>query len=269
MTINIFNAKVNIKKEHILISSAIALILALLIIYISLEGDGGVIIDTGEEQIQTRDESSYVDEENMSEKQILQNSKDIETTDDLEVSSHSEDADLIHIYIIGCVNNPGIITLKEGQLLYEAIEAAGGTTEDADLQNINMVYPLTENTMINILPKNRETTNVKDENENNNKSSVGSGVQIISDSGDAVLQFTGGNKANESRSTHSTNGKININRASIDELDTLPGIGKATARDIVKYRENNGGYKKIEDIMRVPGIKEKRFEQIKDFITVD
>jgi len=62
---------------------------------------------------------------------------------------------------------------------------------------------------------------------------------------------------------------VNINTAGVDELDTLPGIGEAKARDIIAYREKHGRFGRIEDIMKVPGIKQNRFESIKDFITVD
>jgi competence protein ComEA len=63
--------------------------------------------------------------------------------------------------------------------------------------------------------------------------------------------------------------KVNINTAGIEELDTLNGIGEATARDIIEYREKNGGFKKIEDIMKITGIKESKFNKIKDSICVE
>ena len=63
------------------------------------------------------------------------------------------------------------------------------------------------------------------------------------------------------------NKKININNAGLEELCNLPGVGEATAKAIIYYRENNGAFEKTEDIMNVPGIKESRFEAIRDLIT--
>ena len=200
------------------------------------------------------------------------------TTDTIDIgkienASSIQDRYEIKVYIIGCVNNPGIITIKEGQLLYEAIEAAGGVTEDADLQNINMVYQLTQNVMINILPKNIVKINMASEYGNDDADNAGPGVQIIKDTGDAVIQYTSSvtgcdkqnNNNNEADFSKTTNekGKVNINKASIDELDTLPGIGKTIAESIIEYRESKGKFKKIEDIMNVPGIKKNDLSKSK------
>lgn len=72
------------------------------------------------------------------------------------------------------------------------------------------------------------------------------------------------NKANEKNTEY-----ININTAGIDELDKLPGIGEGLAKRIISYREEHGGFEVIEDLMRIPGIGEKRFEAICDLICVE
>lgn len=65
-----------------------------------------------------------------------------------------EDIPEIKVYVVGCVNSPGVVTLKKGQLIDDAIKAAGGATKDADLENINLAYKLDDNSMLRIKPKN-------------------------------------------------------------------------------------------------------------------
>ncbi len=169
----------------------------------------------------------------------------------------------IKVYVVGCVKNPGIVTLKKGQLIDDAIKAAGGPTEDADLENINLVYELKENVMLKIKSKKESMQESVPSSQGSSPgaSPAGSGVAIIRDSGGAL--------AGEHVTGDIAGKKININTASIDELDTLPGIGKETARDIIAYREANGKFRTIEDIMKVPGIKENKFSKIKDLICVE
>ncbi|HOQ06256.1 MAG TPA: helix-hairpin-helix domain-containing protein [Clostridiales bacterium] len=165
----------------------------------------------------------------------------------------AENKDEIKVYVVGCVKNPGIVTLTKGQMICDAVREAGGLTEDADADNINMVYSLNENVMLVI----------KSKNENN---AAGEGALVRSDSGPGAEVIGSGDDTPAGR-----NGikPVNINTAGIDELDTLPGIGEAKARDIIAYREKHGRFNRIEDIMKVPGIKQNRFESIKDYITVD
>lgn len=172
-------------------------------------------------------------------------------------------AETIKVYVVGCVKSPGIVTLKKGQLIDDAIKAAGGPTEDADIENINLVYELRENVMLKIRSKKEsmEASATSSQSPSSGSSQAGSGVAIIKDSGGAL--------ADESVTAGGIGKKININTASIEELDTLPNIGKETAKDIIAYREANGKFKVIEDIMKVPGIKENRFAKIKDLICVD
>jgi competence protein ComEA len=163
------------------------------------------------------------------------------------------DAGKIKIYVVGCVRKPGIVTLEKGSMICDAVREAGGLTEDADSDNINMVYSLNENVMLYIKSKKEESDG------------LGKGAAVVSDSGTgAEVIGKGDDAADEDRIVH-----VNINTAGVDELDTLPGIGEATARDIIAYREKNGGFSTIEDIMRVPRIKENRFESIRDYITVE
>ena len=163
-----------------------------------------------------------------------------------------EEDDNISIHIDGCVKNPGVVTIKRGEILQEAMTAAGGHTENADIKNINLAYKLNYNQKVTILSEG-ETIKVEGDN------SAGEGAVITKDSGAAVVI----------NDNVASNGLININSATVDMLQILPGIGPSTAEDIVIYRERQGAFKTIEDIMNVPGIKEGRFSNIKNLIKVD
>ncbi|MGI6669772.1 MAG: helix-hairpin-helix domain-containing protein [Acetivibrionales bacterium] len=183
-------------------------------------------------------------------------------------------AEYIKVYVVGCVKNPGIVTIEKGQLIDDAVKKAGGPTGDADLDNINMVYALNENVMLRIKSKS-ETAHEAEAAKSNGtepvtgRSAAGSGAVIIPGSGSGA-EITGDDEnTGKSTKTSEKKGLVNINTASIAELDTLPGIGEATAKEIISFREKNGGFKKIEDIMKVPRIKQNRFQSIKDYITVD
>ena len=161
--------------------------------------------------------------------------------------------DQIKVYVVGCVRKPGIVTLTKGQMIYDAVREAGGLTEDADADNINMVFSLNENVMLVIKSKEENRT-------------AGEGAVVYSGSGPGAEVIGGGDDEAYGRDRIKP---VNINTAGIDELDTLPGIGEAKARDIIAYREKYGRFATIEDIMKVPGIKKNRFESIRDYITVD
>lgn len=192
---------------------------------------------------------------------ISKNNKEIIVTKsnqlsvDKETKSISSNIETIQIYLVGCVKKPGVYSMKKGQILNDLINLAGGFTSEADDQNVNLVYQLKENVMIKIKSKaeNVELFTNKEKNE--------SSVSIISNSGEgAQIQ----NGTLESRSN-----LININTADAAKLEELPGIGKSTSQKIVTYRESHGGFKKKEDIMKVSGIGESKFYNIKDLITVE
>lgn len=156
----------------------------------------------------------------------------------------SEDKILVHVS--GCVKSKGIVILKKGDRILDAIEAAGGETDDADLEKLNLAYELQDGEKLKVPSKNE-----KDENE-----------YITSDSGNNVIVNKSGNEEEEKTKM------ININNANKEELMTLSGVGESTANKIIKYREENGKFKKIEDIKNVPGIGDVKFENIKDKIVV-
>ena len=136
----------------------------------------------------------------------------------------------IFVYVCGQVNKPGIVELRKGARIYEAIVGAGGITENGNPDAINQAKPVEDGQMIYVPMIGEECT-----------------TEGMEGQGD---------------------GLVNINTAGVSELTTLPGIGESRANDIISYRDSNGGFKSIEDIMNVPGIKEAAFSRIKDYIKI-
>ena len=169
-------------------------------------------------------------------------------------------AEKIKVYIVGCVNRPGVYILNKGDVIEDAVRLASGATKEADLENINLAYPLTENTMLRIRSK---ASPGKAADSTAAKEKMNSGADIISDSLGTVVSDP------EKESSNSGKGSlVNINTATLNELEGLPNVGPATAKAIVDYREKNGKFKKTTDLMKITGIKQKTFEKLKDFICI-
>lgn len=143
----------------------------------------------------------------------------------------------IKVYVTGEVKNQGVIELEQGSRIVDAIEKAGGQTEEANLKNVNLAYELEDGQKIYIPNKSEENTNE------------------ITDDGVTEID----SKENDT---------ININKANEKELQELNGIGESLASSIIKYREDNGKFKNIEDLKNVPGIGESKFSNIKEKIKV-
>lgn len=144
----------------------------------------------------------------------------------------------IKIYITGEVVSPGVYELEENSRVEDAIHAAGGLTEKAVLTNVNLAYVLEDAAKIYI-------PNSNDDED----------TGIISSE---ISSSTPSNK----------NQKININKANAQDLESVPGIGPSTAEKIVTYRNENGKFSSIDDLKNVTGIGEKKFESIKDYISI-
>jgi len=142
----------------------------------------------------------------------------------------------IRVYISGSVRNPSVCELPVGATVEDAIDVAGGATADADLECINLALELRDQQHVHV-PKEGEA--------------------------DPPPVISGG--ASEPGGL----GKVNINTATVEELETLPGIGEVTAQRIVAYREANGAFKSIEEIQQVSGIGAKTFEGMRDSIKID
>lgn len=156
-----------------------------------------------------------------------------------------ETSSLISVYVCGAVNQPGVYELSAGSIINDAVALAGGMTDDAAIERVNLVYIMESNISIYI-------PYAYEEYESN---------EIIRDAD----QITWGDSQTSSQEQTTT--LININTASESELMTLPGIGEATARSIIEYREQTP-FVMTEDIMNVPGIGEAKYNNIRDLICV-
>lgn len=149
-----------------------------------------------------------------------------------------EDAATVTVDVSGAVATPSVVTLAEGSRVADAIDAAGGALPEADLAQLNRAARLTDG----------EKVHVPVEGE---QAAVAAGTAAGSAETGAVTQQL-----------------ININTATEAELDVLPGVGPSTAEAIVADREENGPFSTIEDLMRVSGIGEKKFEKLAGQICV-
>ena len=144
------------------------------------------------------------------------------------------------VHVCGEVANPGIYELPAGSRIYEAVKAAGGFTENAAEESVNLASPIEDGVQIRIYSKEEAET-------------LAAGA----------APFDGFEASGEGKEP-----VVNLNTATKEELMTLSGIGESRAEDIIRYREENGGFQNIEDIMKVSGIKDAAFQKIKDRITV-
>ena len=154
----------------------------------------------------------------------------------------NEDLETIMVHIDGEVVTPGIISLKAGARIADAIQACGGTTDISDISKINLAYELKDGQKVYI-PSIYDVEDVE---------------YIQNDAGNNVII----------PDASSSSALVNINSATQAELETLPGIGPSTATKIIDYRNKNGDFKNIEDIMNVSGIGESKFNNIKDYICI-
>ena len=160
-------------------------------------------------------------------------SSDASSIEETASDGGSHKTETLFVHVSGCVANPGLYELEEGSRLASAIEAAGGFTEDAACDSVNLARRLEDGEMVVVLPM-----------------SAGSGA----------------NEEIPEVKTAST--LVNITTASAEELEQLPGIGPSTAQKIVSDRMANGSFKSPDDLKRVTGIGDKKFETISALICV-
>lgn len=155
---------------------------------------------------------------------------------ELSVTEPQEDlvqTDTIFVYVCGAVCNPGVYELPADSRAYEAVTQAGGMQEEAAGTAVNLAEVLTDGQKLQI-PFQGEVSDIQ-----------------VSDNGDVT-----------------TDSRVNINTASLEELMTLKGIGQTRAEQILEYREKHGSFASPEAIMNVDGIKQGTYDKIKDNIRV-
>ncbi len=164
----------------------------------------------------------------------FQEIEEIEAEDnETEVMDETEPEEAwIYVHVCGEVKNPGVYQLAVNSRLFEAVEAAGGMTKDAQEASMNLAQALVDGEQIYIPSQEEEEKRPESAEETDD-------------------------------------GKVNINTASREELMTLSGIGEAKADAIIQYREEHGGFQSLEELTEVEGIKEGVFQKVKDIIKIE
>lgn len=148
------------------------------------------------------------------------------------------------VYVCGAVRAPGVVRLPAGARVTDALELAGGPTAKAELAAVNLAAPLADGQQI-VVPERGQAA-------------------ALAAAGPAAPGVPGAQSAGQA----GAGGLVNINTATLEELDTLDGVGPATAQKIIDYRTAHGGFKTIEEIKEVPGIGDAKFAAMQDSITV-
>lgn len=170
--------------------------------------------------------------------EISDDGKYLQTMTD--TAAATEEPLLCYVYICGAVLHPDVYALPEGSRIYEVVEMAGGLLEEADVASVNQAEVISDGQMIRIY--------TYEESQNG----------LLSE-----------DRTAEEKDVKPDDGRVNINTASQSELMTLPGIGESKATAIVAYRESNGAFSSIEELMNIPGIKEGIFLQLKEHIKIN
>lgn len=143
--------------------------------------------------------------------------------------------DLITVDVKGEVKSPGIYDLPVGSRINDAVQKAGGLTDNADSKSINLAQRISDEALVYVPTKEEATSQEAHSNASNTKE----------------------------------NKKVNLNKASLEELKQVKGLGGKRAQDIIDHRETNGKFKSVDDLKKVSGIGAKTVEKLKEYVTVD
>ena len=163
-------------------------------------------------------------------------SKDSLTEKDVKKEEPLEQ-DLITVDVKGAVKAPGIYDLPVGSRVNDAVQKAGGLTEQADSKSLNLAQKVSDEALVYVPTKGEESASQQ----------AGSGAP----------------------SSTSKEKKVNLNKASLEELKQVKGLGGKRAQDIIDHREANGKFKSVDELKKVSGIGAKTIEKLKDYVTVD
>lgn len=154
-----------------------------------------------------------------------------------EEKEESAEQDLITVDVKGAVKSPGIYDLPVGSRVHDAVQKAGGLTEEADSKSLNLAQKVSDEALVYVPTKGEEA---------------------------ASQQAASGTTPSTSKEK-----KINLNKASLEELKQVKGLGGKRAQDIIDHREANGRFKSVDELKKVSGIGAKTIEKLKDYVTVD
>ncbi|MFP4015635.1 MAG: helix-hairpin-helix domain-containing protein [Halanaerobiales bacterium] len=173
------------------------------------------------------------------------NGSNSDNSNDITSSSDHEEDTRIMVHVAGEVISPGVYQLSDDARVVNAVEAAGGATSLANLDSINLATSISDGQKIYI-PSVIERINQINNNGNSNNDSIDTATNLAANS----------------------SGKININTASASRLQELSGIGPSKAESIIDYRESNGRFENVDELLHVSGIGERTLEKIRDDIIV-
>ena len=171
-------------------------------------------------------EVSAVSKDSSSEKEVKKEEKE-----------ESPEQDLITVDVKGAVKSPGIYDLPVGSRVHDAVQKAGGLTDEADSKSLNLAQKISDEALVYVPTKGEE----------------------------AASQHA----ASGTTPSTSKEKKINLNKASLEELKQVKGLGGKRAQDIIDHREANGKFKSVDELKKVSGIGAKTIEKLKDYVTVD
>ena len=171
-------------------------------------------------------EVAAVSKDSSSEKEIKKEEKE-----------EAPEQDLITVDVKGAVKSPGIYDLPVGSRVHDAVQKAGGLTDEADSKSLNLAQKVSDEALVYVPTKGEEA---------------------------ASQQVASGTTASTSKDK-----KVNLNKASLEELKQVKGLGGKRAQDIIDHREANGKFKSVDELKKVSGIGAKTIEKLKDYVTVD
>ena len=154
-----------------------------------------------------------------------------------EEKDESPEQDLITVDVKGAVKSPGIYDLPVGSRVHDAVQKAGGLKEEADSKSLNLAQKVSDEALVYVPTKGEEA---------------------------ASQQAASGTTPSTSKEK-----KVNLNKASLEELKQVKGLGGKRAQDIIDHREANGKFKSVDELKKVSGIGAKTIEKLKDYVTVD
>ena len=171
-------------------------------------------------------EVAAVSKDSSSEKEIKKEEKE-----------ESPEQDLITVDVKGAVKSPGIYDLPVGSRVHDAVQKAGGLTDEADSKSLNLAQKISDEALVYVPTKGEEATSQQ--------------------------------AASETSPSTSKEKRVNLNKASLEELKQVKGLGGKRAQDIIDHREANGKFKSVDELKKVSGIGAKTIEKLKDYVTVD
>lgn len=165
----------------------------------------------------------------------------------------------VTVHVMGAVKNPGVFELPSASRVVDAVRAAGGATGSADLERINLAQKIADTEQIFVPTRSQRRVRITVAPQH--RASTSTVTPSVPGATPTTVAATMG-------SPGSVSTKVNLNTATAEQLDTLPGVGPSTAKAIISYRTKSGNFKKVTDLMNVPGIGQAKFDAVRDLVTV-